>query len=64
MDNKPIQEFTDLELAQLQRQTYEQFLQTQNNLMIISQEINRRTQTVPTFNFNGNVGYGSTEGKV
>ena len=43
MENKPIEKFTDLELAKLSGQLYQQLMQVQNNLMVVSREIEKRT---------------------
>ena len=43
--NKKIEDFTDLELAELQGQVYQQLIQAQGNLQAINQEIQRRKST-------------------
>jgi hypothetical protein len=44
--DKTIQEMTDLELALLLDQQYQTLMQTQNNLMIINQELEKRKKPV------------------
>lgn len=41
-----IQKLTDLELAKLQGQTYQEFMRVQQNLIIINQEIEKRSNAV------------------
>ena len=42
MENKKIEEYSDLELAELQGATYNELMRAQANLQVIIQEINRR----------------------
>lgn len=42
MPNKPISEYSDIELAKIQQQEYEMLIRSQNNLQAISAEIKRR----------------------
>ena len=44
--DKQLKDYTDLELAKLQGQLYQQFMQTQGNLIAINQEIERRIPKV------------------
>ena len=47
-EQKQLVEMSDLEVAELQGQQYQLFMQTQNNLMIISKEIEtRKTKIQP-----------------
>ena len=41
--NKELKDFTDLELAKLQGQLYQNLMQIQGNLLAVNQEIERRT---------------------
>lgn len=43
MENKPIDKFTDLELAKLQGELYTSLMQIQNNLIVVRAEIEKRT---------------------
>ena len=40
--NKPLSEFSELELLKVQREVYSSLMQTQQNLLAINQEIERR----------------------
>lgn len=42
MNQKPLSEYTDIELAEIQGQSYQQLIQTQGNLVAINQEIQKR----------------------
>ena len=46
--DKKIEDFTDLELAELSGQTYGQIMVAQNNLQAINSEIARRKETKET----------------
>lgn len=41
-----ITKISDLELAKLQGQTYQELMRVQNNLLVVNQEIERRTPVV------------------
>ena len=41
--NKELKDFTDLELAKLQGQMYQELMRVQGNLIAINQEIEKRT---------------------
>jgi len=43
MEQKPLDKYTDLELAKLQGQLYQQFMQIQGNLIAVNGEIEKRT---------------------
>jgi hypothetical protein len=42
MENKTIESYTDLELCELQGQSYNELMRAQANLQVIIQEINKR----------------------
>ena len=45
--NQDITKMSDLELAKLQGQVYQQLMQAQSNLMVINKEIEKRTPKKP-----------------
>lgn len=47
MDNKPITEYSDLELAKVQSQVYQDLMRVQQNLIAINGEIERRVPSCP-----------------
>lgn len=46
MEQKPLEKFTDLELAKASGQLYTQLMQIQSNLIMVNQEIEKRTPKV------------------
>jgi hypothetical protein len=44
MENKKIEDFTDLELAELNGQSHQELMRAQANLQVIIQEISKRKE--------------------
>lgn len=50
MNNKPLESFSDLELAKIQGQLYQQLMQIQGNLLAVNQEIDKREKAIKDTN--------------